>query len=1452
MSFFNPRTWWTVLISCLISGLLLTGQLLIAQQSDPPAETAQQTESNEAQPQRTGLRQRAAARARAAEEGVVSQQAAMTADANNITPALPQAWLDQVPWRSIGPANMGGRIVALAVVPSDPHTWWAATASGGLLKTTNNGITFEHQFDKETTVSIGDVQVSPSHPNIVWVGTGEHNPRNSSSWGDGVYKSEDGGKTWTNMGLKETFQIGRIAIHPENPDIVWVGALGRLWGPNPQRGLFKSTDGGQTWRKVLYINQDTGVIDVKLNPGNPDEMLIATYERRRAGFDDNDPVVRFGAGSGIYKSVDGGESFKKINSGLPTCKMGRIGIDYFQADPKVVVALVESEKIARLPDNWAFLGLRGEDAEVGAKITAVTPNTSAEKAGLQTDDIILMLDGQFIGNYPSMMQQVRQRVAGDKIKLLISRNKQPLEIELELDKIPEGQQGRTQNPFTGELGGQAANLQDQQGDAGFQYGGVYVSEDGGDSWTRVNSLNPRPMYFSHIRIDPVDRNNLYVCGVNLFRSFDGGKTFRGDGGTQGIHVDHHTLWINPNNPKHILLGNDGGIYMTYDRMEHWDHYSHFAIGQFYHVGVDSRRDYNVYGGLQDNGSWGGPSRGKHGEGPVNSDWFRVGGGDGFVTLVDPEDHNQVYYESQNGFMGRIHLETGERASLQPREQGQRFRFNWKTPFTLSPHNSRTFYSAGNYVFKSTQRGSNQRRISPEIPLTNQGSGSAISESPFEEGVLYVGTTDGAVWVTRDGGQNWTSLYAVSNDAPAAAANDEGKNAEAANAAEGTEPMAQPAAAVQAQADTPAETAQVADPTPAQPDGISGQWKGVVNQEELAGEGLEFTLSLKKDQAGQLSGTIESPMGQLPITSGQLIPEKNEIEIWVQTDEIAFEIKARINEDNMAGTVDVGNGQMVMDFSAQRIRDDQHDPTDQPDQAQEGYEREIHISQSPGQLPGESLSFQFFEDRTGLTLRQIGLNGDDSLSRLAHEFSLTSMVRSGKRLASPGTDDPVSGTWKGSMSSERGDTEVTLVMKLNPEGKVTGSFESPRGSRDLTGQFNAESKKLSLTVDAQQFSLEFDGKLENEQYKGEIDFQGQFSMDFSFQRQAKSTTAESTTAESTTAESEGDAPSSQTESQIVPRRQDRESGIRGQRGLRGAVGGPRDRTAESGSVPTSPDSDQSLSRLLPGPRWVSSLEASRFRAGRCYITFDGHRSDDDGIYLFVTEDYGQTWKSLRGNLPDSAGSVHVLREDVRNENLLYLGCEFSAWVSIDRGQSWTQIKGDFPTVAVHEFAVHPIAGEVVAGTHGRSLWIADVTQLRQFSQETIAAPMHLYQPAEVLLWRTLPERGDTGPRRFVGTNPPRTASITYSLAGDAQSTVLTIRNLRGEVIKTFEAPKSAGLHKINWQLDSDPRSGTESAGAGPGGRRGQTGRRVAPGDYLVVLQVDGREQSQVISIRNATD
>jgi photosystem II stability/assembly factor-like uncharacterized protein len=629
--------------------------------------------------------------------------------------------------------------------------------------------------------------------------------------------------------------------------------------------------------------------------------------------------------------------------------------------------------------------------------------------------------------------------------------------------------------------GQRENAQERQGKDGFQNGGVFKSIDGGESWTRINSLNPRPMYFSQIRVDPSDDHNLYVLGVTLYRSRDGGKTFRPDGSRE-VHPDQHALWIDPRDGRHMIVGCDGGFYATYDRMQNWDHLNNQAIGQFYHVAVDSRRPYHVYGGLQDNGSWAGPSHSLRGSGPINEDWIVLGGGDGFVCRVDPNDPELVYCESQDGFMARRNLRTGEFAALRPpppkvsrirvepkagallalcripavpgalhrAQEEVPYRFNWNTPFILSSHNPSILYCAGNYVFRSVKRGDGWRVISPEITSTKRGSGTAIAESPRNPDVLWAGTDDGNLWVTRDGGVKW-----------------------------------------------------------------------------------------------------------------------------------------------------------------------------------------INIS-----------------------------------------------------------------------------TNVATVV---------GTL---RASKVLT---------------------------------------------------------------------------------------------------------------------------HSVRTTLP---WVASIEASRFAEGRAYVALDAHRSDDDEPYLFVTEDFGQTWKSIRSNLP--TGSTRVLREDIGNQNLLFAGTEFAAWASFDRGESWVKLNNNLPTVAVHEFAMPASAGEIVAATHGRSLWVLDVTALRQITPEVLKAKAYLYEPAPAVHWRSEPRTLSIyghGSRRFIGQNPPRGAQIYYSLTQPATKMSLRILDFDGKLVRELQADSKPGLHRAAWTLTRPAarRAGQEAATRQPGAGQPARESPVTPGLYRVQLLVDGQEFNQTIRV-----
>jgi photosystem II stability/assembly factor-like uncharacterized protein len=1073
--------------------------------------------------------------------------AGATRSAGQTAGGLPEPWTRALRWRSIGPATMAGRITALSVYDADPTTYWVATASGGLLKTTNNGVTFEHQFEREATVSIGDVKVAPSNPNVVWLGTGEGNPRNSVSYGDGVYRSTDGGKTWRNVGLRESYQTGRLAVHPANPEVCYVGALGRLYGPNKERGVFKTTDGGRTWEKVLFVDDRTGVIDLVMHPTDPETLIAATWERRRDGFDSwpgdeappgegydtYDPVKKWSKSTGLWKTTDGGRNWKRLTRGLPTNEMGRIGLCYYQKNPNTLFAIIDCAKIGMgTPPRNVFMGILGQTAEGGARLTQVTENGPAAKGGLRPGDLITHADGRTV-TYETLVTLIRTKKAGDRVLLTVRREAETLELTVTLEerqqperaatlaqllgaltadaegggvtltrvgargpaenadlvegdvilaadgrrvnsaqllallqgkrpgdrvrltvragekersvdlRLPEGTvsgvQGQSRlRPYTYMYAGQQPNVQDQQGPDAHEYGGVYRSDDGGESWTRVNSLNPRPMYFSKIRVDPSDDRHVYVLGVNLYHSSDGGKTFRSNAG-QRAHADHHAMWINPRDGRHLVLGTDGGFYVSYDRTQTWDHLNHAAaLGQFYHVAVDTRTPYRVYGGLQDNGSWGGPSMTLTAAGPINEHWLSVGGGDGFVCRVEASDPDWVYWESQNGNIARRNLKTGERATIRPaRERGKRYRFNWNTPFFLSHHNPRILYSAGNYVFRSLNRGENLRVVSPELTRTPHGTATALAESPRNPDVLWAGTDDGNLWITRDGGANWSNVAA-----------------------------------------------------------------------------------------------------------------------------------------------------------------------------------------------------------------KVG---------------------------------------------------------------------------------------------------------------------------------------------------------------------------------------------------------------LPGPRWVATIEASRTVEGRAYVAFDAHRSDDDDPYVYVTEDFGQTWKSLRANLP--IGSTRCLREDPVNPNLLLLGTEFAVFASINRGENWTRINNNLPTVAVHELAIHPTAGEVVAATHGRSLWILDLTTLRQITPAVTGEAVRLFAPRKVVRWRSeLAPSTTNGHRRFVGENPYRGAQIAFALAQKAGALKLAVFDAAGTLVREVAVRNEPGLQVAQWDLTRAPRAaagarpgGGAGGGGGMGGGGGQFGLPVPNGPYRVVLTVDGKEYAQPLVI-----
>ena len=897
------------------------------------------------------------------------------------------AQLDGLRLRTIGPAVMSGRIVDLAVAESDPIKFYVASATGGVYKTSDNAITLEPVFESEGTHSVGAVALHQRDTSVVWVGTGERANRQSSSWGDGVYKSTDGGESWTNMGLRDSKHIGRIALHPDDADLVYVAAMGHLWGPNDERGLYRSSDGGETWEAILQIDENTGAVDVALDPEDPSIVYAATYQRQRRawGFHGGGP------GSALHRSMDGGDSWERLTGpgagrGLPEGDIGRIGISIYRSDPRIVYVSVEQ----------------------GYRYNASTAYT--------------------------------ERRAG-----------------------------------------------------------IYRSEDRGDSWELMSDWNPRPMYASQITVDPSDDQRIYMVNSYSF-SDDGGRTFTVP--PQSLHGDDRLVWVNPSDSRHVMKADDGGLGISYDRGLNWLYISDLPVSQYYRVSVDMARPYNVYGGLQDNGSWAGPSETYRQNGIVNSDWRRLGGGDGFINLVDTTDNRIVYTESQYLVLSRLDMRTGERTAIRPgdpeghiagrrnwetwREVGvfedQRLGnamapANWDGPFTISPHDASTVYAGTNIMWRTTDRGDSwtalgdlttrvDRRALPimdqtpydDLPSLDDGipyypTISSVAESPLRQGLLYAGTDDGRLHVSHDGGATWTDLTA-------------------------------------------------------------------------------------------------------------------------------------------AGVSD--------------------------------------------------------------------------------------------------SDDPADG---------------------------------PTGSGDLPSTDPA------------------------------------------------------------------------------------------------APGFPG----------------------LPPGSWVSGIEPSRHAEGRVYAVWNNYRNDDYGNYLYRSDDYGQTWASITGDLP-AERVLRTVREDLRSEDVLFLGAEIGLFYTMDGGGHWTELRGGMPTLPFNDLVIHPRDNDLVLGTHGRGIWILDqINALQELTPEVMASDAHLFtvEPAEQI--RRAGGEAHTGDVYYRGENPPLGAILDYWLAEEAAegAVEVVIENSGGERVAAVEGTGHEGMNRVVWDMRHQ-LGGGDDAGTGGGGGFGaqRRGPLVVPGAFTARLEVAG--------------
>lgn len=928
-------------------------------------------------------------------------------------------------WRLLGPAYFSGRISDLAIPKGRHHTIYCTAASGGLWKTANNGTTWEPIFDNQGTGSMGCVAVAESNPFIVWIGTGEGIAANHSTWGNGVYKSEDAGKTWKHMGLADSHQIGRIVIDPVDPNIVYAAAVGHLWGANSERGLYKTMDGGNSWTRSLYINDKVGVVDIVLDPHDRNALYAAAYGRLRGHYSrEESEEVQLVEGGGIFKTSDGGKTWAKLENGIPSLRLGKIGLAISPTNPNKIYAVIE----------------RGE--------------------------LVIQLSGKEL---EAMRRLLRSQKPLDKeihrihklIETMVPKNERGSAVIAGLSRRDQIRWRR--------LTGQA------ESDTG---GGVFRSTDKGRTWTRVNELpaNGRPSYYSRIYVHPKDEDTIYVPIERMWKSTDGGYSFEQTSWSFAswitsdyIHGDFHAIWINPENPSHMIVGTDGGAYSTYDGGLNWEAHR-LPIGQFHAITVDMRKPYYVYGGLEDNGGWAGPSATRHMSGISDCDWFKYETADGAYVQVDPTDNLTIYTEIQNGRIKRIDVRTGTLKSIQPRVQEgeQPLRFNFYAPFLLSTHDSSKLYFGAQRLLKTVDRGDSWDSISPD--LTKGGDAATIStlaESPLMPGFLYVGTEDGNLCISRDDGATWENV-------------------------------------------------------------------------------------------------------------------------------------------------------------SSRIPD----------------------------LP-----------------------------------------------------------------------------------------------RDSSGQPNI---------------------------------------------------------------------------------------------------------------------------------FVSRIEPSHFDEGTAFVSFDGHRNDDFRSYLFRTMDHGQSWVSIKGNLPDGF-PVRVIREDPKNSNLLFVGTYVSVYVTVDGGKRWIPLNNGLPPVPIADLVIHPRDADLVAGTHGRGIYILDIWPLQQLTAQAMSLDFELFeiQPTTLFYMDITKNKGASGARRFAAQNPfaglidivvaryalgvgnelaPPAAAIYYSMKSHQTIPVeITISDLEGRLVRRLMGPSNPGINYVLWDLRESPAmieidpSGNDAAILRARGKLERPGSLVKPGRYRVRLSVGNKSSDRELVV-----